>query len=172
MEHHFHVGVVGFDVVQGGLDFGASDVGGVVEDLALEVGEFHHIKINDAEFAHAGQGQVHGRGGAEPAGADDEGAGGHHPALAGAADVLHDDVPAVAFDLFGGQAKGLYHWVASGGGGRIRRSDNRIGGRRRCVRYYSANIIAQNGGKQRRRRGRVSITERGKSLAGGASSSA
>ena len=46
-------------------------------------------------------------GGAQPAGADDEGAGLHQGALSLGANVAHDDVAAVALNLFGSQGKGL-----------------------------------------------------------------
>ena len=75
----------------------------------MQVGQLDDIEVNDTELAHTGQGQIHGRGGTQTAGADDQRAGFHHLALAGAAHILHDDVSAVAFDLIRRQAKGLHH---------------------------------------------------------------
>ena len=124
MEHHLDFGVVRKDVVLGRLHLGATHVGRMVQNLPLQVGKLHNVEIDDADFADAGQRQVYGGGGAEAASPDNQRAGFHHLALAGAAHILHDDVSAVAFDLIWGQAKGLDHfgflpvggsWVADSG---------------------------------------------------------
>ena len=58
MKHDIDFGIVGQDVVLGGLHLGPSDVGGVEQDLSLQVGQFDDVEVNDADLAHAGQGQV------------------------------------------------------------------------------------------------------------------
>ena len=64
------------DGFPGRLRLGPAHVGVRVEDLALEIGIIHRVKIHDAEFADAGRGEVHGDGRAEPARADAQDAGG------------------------------------------------------------------------------------------------
>ena len=78
-----------------------------MQHLALEVGQVHHVQVHDADGADTRKGQVDGAGRAETTGADDQGLGLHQGALALGADVAHDNVAAVAFDLFGSQGKGL-----------------------------------------------------------------
>ena len=60
MHHHIGVGVVGLDIVQGGLQLGPPDIGGVVQNLALEVGKVHNVEVHDADGAHPSKGQVDG----------------------------------------------------------------------------------------------------------------
>ena len=80
-----------------------------MQQLALEVGRVDHIEVDDADLADAGRGEVHGRGRAEAAGAQEQDAGVEELALAGAADLGEDQVPGVPGDLVGGEASGLSH---------------------------------------------------------------
>jgi len=41
-----------------GFALGLADVTGAKRDLALEVGEVHHVKVNEAEFADARGGKI------------------------------------------------------------------------------------------------------------------
>ena len=107
VQHHIDVGVVGFDVVVGRLHLGPAHIGGMVQHLALQVGQIHHIQIHDADRPHAGQRQIDGARRAQPAGADNQGAGLHQRPLPAGADIAHNDMPAIAFDLFRGKRQGL-----------------------------------------------------------------
>lgn len=54
----FHVGVERVQPVRGGLDLGATDGVGIVQDLALQVGRVDVVEVDDAERAHARGGEV------------------------------------------------------------------------------------------------------------------
>jgi hypothetical protein len=60
----------------GGLNLGPADVGGGVQDLALEIGDLHDVGIDEAQQADAGGGEIEERGGTEAAAADDQDAAG------------------------------------------------------------------------------------------------
>src|SRR5262249_39377325 len=81
------------------LRLGPADVGVRVQDLALEIRVIDAVEIDDAEFADAGGGEIHGNGRAESAGADAENARGADFLLAGQADLGQDQVPGVPFDF-------------------------------------------------------------------------
>ena len=67
-----HVGVQRGEPLARHVDLRAPDVGGAVEDLALEVREVDHVRVDEAERADARGGEVLRRGAAEPAGADQD----------------------------------------------------------------------------------------------------
>jgi len=71
-----------------------------VEDLALQVGIIDGIEIDDADFADAGGGEVHGDGRTEAAGADAQDAGGFDLLLAAQAHFGQDQVPRIPPDFF------------------------------------------------------------------------
>ena len=73
---------------------GTADVVNVVQHLPLQVGQVHHVAVNDAQGAHTGGGQVEGGGRAEAAGAHDDHPGVEQLALALAAHLGQDDVAA------------------------------------------------------------------------------
>ena len=87
----------------GALGLRPADLGGGVQDLALEVGEADRVVVDDAEGADAGGGEVEERRAAEAAGPDDEHAGGAEALLAGAADLVQHDVAGVAGELVRGE---------------------------------------------------------------------
>ncbi len=74
-----------------------------MNDLSLEIRFFDDVKINDSDAANAGCGEVHSHRRAESAGADHEHARGFEFALTLHADFRHDQVTAVAQDLFVGE---------------------------------------------------------------------
>ena len=76
-----------------------ADLGGGVEDLALEVGEADRVVVDDAEGADARGGEVEERRAAEAPCPDHEHAGGAEALLAGAADLVQHDVAGVAGEL-------------------------------------------------------------------------
>ncbi len=77
-------------------DLGRPDVRRAVNDLALEIGKIDRVKIDDADFADAGGGQVHGDGRAQPARADADDAGGANLLLPGQPDFRQNQMPRVA----------------------------------------------------------------------------
>src|SRR5207249_6772117 len=92
----------GVDAVDGFLDrlrFGPADVGVGVKNLALEIGEIDGVEINNAEFADAGGGQIHGDGRAESSRANAQDTGGTDFLLAGQTDFGQDQVPRVTADF-------------------------------------------------------------------------
>src|SRR5262249_17986556 len=68
-------------------------------DLALEVTEIDHVEIDQPDAAYPRGGEVEAERRTEPAGADEQHAGGLEAFLAVHADLGHDEVPAVARDL-------------------------------------------------------------------------
>jgi hypothetical protein len=99
MEDDFDVRIEAVDGFPGRLGLGPAKIGGAVDDLALQVGEFHRVEIEDAEFADAGGGQIHGDGRAEPARPDAEHAGGANFPLALQPDFGQTQMPRVAADV-------------------------------------------------------------------------
>ena len=83
----------------GALDLGDADVGGAMDDLALQVGEIDPVVVDHAQGADAGGGEILQERRAEPAGADHQHARGDQPRLAHAADLGQHDVARVAADL-------------------------------------------------------------------------
>ena len=113
MHHHVHVGIVGVEGILGRHYFGTAHVVVVMQDLALEVGDLHHVEVHDADGAHAGEGQIDGGGRSQAAGADYQDLGVHELALTKTAHLAHDDVPAVTLDLLGSQSPCLCHLISS-----------------------------------------------------------
>src|SRR5262249_17316897 len=101
VEIDLDLGVDGAAVVAGRVQVwtavvgGAGEVGGAVEHLALQVGEVHHVKIDQPEPADARGGEVQRQGRAEAAGADQQDAAGLEALLALEPDLGHDQVAAV-----------------------------------------------------------------------------
>ena len=82
-----------------------------MEDLPLEVGQVDDVPVHQADGADAGCGQIETGRRSQSAGADEQYFGLAQLELAFAADVLQDDVAAVAFDLLLGQFHALFHDV-------------------------------------------------------------
>ena len=99
MDPHVDIGIVRLECLVCGFRLGPANVVVLVQNLALEVGHIHRVKIDDADCAHARKGQIDGYGRAKPARADDQHLGVEHLALSGAANLRHNDVPAVALHL-------------------------------------------------------------------------
>src|SRR5690606_6109408 len=70
MEIDCQMGVDLTEAVFRALQLRFSDPGFAMEDLALKVGNIDVIRIDQAETAHAGGGEVEGRRTTQPAGAD------------------------------------------------------------------------------------------------------
>ena len=70
-----------------------------MDDLPLEVGGVDDVEVDQAEVPDPGRGQVHGVGGAEAAGADEQDAGVLEPLLPVHGHVGDDQVAGVAGDL-------------------------------------------------------------------------
>jgi hypothetical protein len=102
---HFHadVRVDGLHPVSRRFDLRTAHRRRVVQDLPLQVARVNIIAVDDAEGADAGGGQVHRRGRAEAAGADQQHPSALQPALAIDAHVRQDDVPGIAGQLFAGE---------------------------------------------------------------------
>ena len=73
---------------------------GTERDLPLQVGEIDDVEIDEAEFADAGRGEIQAERRAESAGADQQHLGVLELELTFHADFRHDQVAAVAQDLF------------------------------------------------------------------------
>ena len=104
----------------GGVELLAADVRGGVDHLALEVGEVHHVEIDDADAADARGREVQAERRAQAAGAHQQDFGRFEFLLALDADFRDDQVAAVAQDfvvrerdLFGRRCQG----GAAGDGG-------------------------------------------------------
>ena len=83
------------------LDLRLADVGRRVKDLPLEIRDVDGVAVHQPERADAGRRQVERGRRAEPAGADQEHLGAQQPALALVADLIQEEVAAVALDLVG-----------------------------------------------------------------------
>ncbi len=68
-------------------------------DLALQIGQFDSVVVDDADRADAGGGEIERERAAEAAGADDENPRLAQPRLADPADLLQQDVAGIADDL-------------------------------------------------------------------------
>ena len=100
---HGYVRVHLFDGLLGGLHFGLVHVLGGVDDLPLQVGQIHHIRIGNADGAHARSRQIHGCRSTQTACADDEDFCVQQLFLALDANFFQDDVAGVALQLFVGK---------------------------------------------------------------------
>ena len=95
----------------GAVDLEPADFRRGVDDLALQIGQRDHVVIDDAQRADTGRRQIHQRGRAEAAGADDEHGRFLQRSLAGTADLAQHDVAGVAFEFLGAQhAHSLHSW--------------------------------------------------------------
>ena len=97
---HLAVGVNFEDPIFGGFDFGFANPGCAVDDLALQVGVVHHVKVHQANPANAGGGEVEQQGRTQTAAANAEHAGGFQTLLAFQSHFGQDEVSRVAFVLF------------------------------------------------------------------------
>lgn len=88
------------EMPRGSEGLGLADVGGVVEDLALEIREIQPIAVNEADVPDTGRGQIQQCRRPEAPGTDDEDPGRLKAFLAGAADLFKKDVPRVAAEFF------------------------------------------------------------------------
>ncbi len=93
-----NVGVEECDLAAGGLGLGegGEGVGLVEEDLALEVGGFDEVAVDEGEGADAGAGEERGGGGSGGADADDGDVGAGEELLARGADAGEEDLAGVA----------------------------------------------------------------------------
>ncbi len=83
------------------VDLGDTDALGVVDHLALEVGEVDDVVVDDPERADPGRGQVQRRGRAEAAGAEQQHLGVEQLLLAVDPDLVKQQVARVAVALLG-----------------------------------------------------------------------
>jgi hypothetical protein len=92
-------GIDGFELAFGGDRFGEG-VAGVIfieQGLALEIGRFDEIAIEDANATDAGADQEAGRGCTDGSAANDYGAGGQEPPLALEAKTFKKYLPGIFF---------------------------------------------------------------------------
>src|SRR5262245_45680531 len=94
-----HMRIEAFDRRGGAPGLGPAHALGIVDDLAVEIVETDAVAVDDPDFADTGSGEIKHERRAEPAGADDENAGGFQLLLALAADLLQHQLPLVALDL-------------------------------------------------------------------------
>lgn len=102
--------IEGMEVVDGGIELGPADISRGVQKLALEVGFFDDIGIDDAENSYARGGKMHGDGGAEAAGPKAEDAGGLELFLGAWAEFRDAEMPGVTAE-FGRGKRGGGHEV-------------------------------------------------------------
>ena len=100
---HLDAGVDLQDRTLGRRDLVGVDVGGAVDDLALQVGGVDHVVVDQADGADPCGGEVERQRRPEPAGAHQQHLGGLEPLLSLHPDVGDDQVAAVARDLVVGQ---------------------------------------------------------------------
>src|SRR5207244_12894605 len=81
------------------IDFGLTDVGVAMDDLAMQVAQVDSVVVDNAERADAGRGQIERRRRTEAARADEQDFGRQKLALADGADLGQDDVARVAARL-------------------------------------------------------------------------
>ena len=105
MRDHLDVGVERLDRLLGRLDLRLADPLGVVDHLALQVGQVDLVVVDDAERADAGRGEVQGGRRAEPAGADQQHLRLEQLLLALEPDLRDQQVARVALTLLGGQRR-------------------------------------------------------------------
>src|ERR1035437_679998 len=107
-----HVGIDGVHLFGGGIELLATHVPGGVNHLALEVGEVHHVEIDDADAPDARGREVQAERRAQAAGAHQQDFGRFELLLALDADFRDDQVAAVAEDFVFRERRG-----AAGDGG-------------------------------------------------------
>ncbi len=121
-------GVEEGDLAAGGFGFGEgfAGVGLVEEDLALEVGGFDEVAVDEGEGADAGAGEEGGGGGSGGSDADDGDVGGGEELLAGGSDAGKEDLAGVAVMIgdgrgwaSGGVDLGAGGWLFEGLGGML-----------------------------------------------------
>jgi len=124
-------GVEEGDFAAGGFCFGepVAGVGLVEEDLALEVGGFDEVAVDEGEGANAGAGEEGGGGGSGGSYANDGYVGGAKLALTGGADAGEEDLAGVAVLIGDGVGD-----RSSGRGGGVRESGvTELDAGRRCL---------------------------------------
>ena len=94
-----HLGVERAQPLRRHLGLGPSDVGGREQDLALQVGQLHHVVVDDADATDAGCREVEQHRRAQAAGAHDQRGAGAQGVLAALADLLEDELAVVALTL-------------------------------------------------------------------------
>src|SRR5581483_8413681 len=95
------------ELVFGGVELLAANVGGGVDDLPLQVGVVDDVEIDDTERTHACSAEIKRERRAEAAGSDAEHLRGLELELALHADLGHDQVARVAKDLVVGERNRL-----------------------------------------------------------------
>ena len=103
---HVDVGVERVDRLLRRVDLGDADALGVVDHLALQVGEVDHVVVDDPERAHASRREVQRGRRAESAGAEQEHLGVEQLPLALGADLGDQQVAGVAVALLGVERAG------------------------------------------------------------------
>src|SRR6266498_3110865 len=100
---HVDIGVDGVDPVRRRVHLGPAHVVGVVQELALEIGQVHAIEVGDPQGPHARCGQIHRRGRPEAARSDTQDLRLEQLALPGRSNLGQDDVPRITQDLLLGE---------------------------------------------------------------------
>src|SRR5216110_1756437 len=77
-----------------------------MQQLALQVAEVNDVEVDDADTSHTGGGEVHRSRRSETTRADAEDTSGFQLLLSVDADLRHDEMPRVPFDLVGVQLSG------------------------------------------------------------------
>ena len=106
------------DGVARALRLGPADIGGAVDDLALQVGLVDGVEVDDAQRADTGSGQIQQRRRTQPAGADHQHASILQPLLPEDPDLRDDQVTAVAGNLVAGEFSCRGHQWRQGHGAR------------------------------------------------------
>ena len=101
------VRIDGRQLLRGRLQLGTANVAGGVDHLALEIGVVHHVKIDEAERANTGGGQVECKRRAESAGADAQHARRLEFELSAHAHLGHDQMARVAENFIVAEREGL-----------------------------------------------------------------
>ena len=104
---HVHVGIEIGEASLGRLELRRAEGGGAVDDLPLEVGEVHHVEVDDPDGADARRGEIERQRRAQSAGADGEHARGLELALSLHADLGQQEVPRVPQNLGVGELRQL-----------------------------------------------------------------
>ncbi len=97
-----HIGIERCHLIGGTPRFRLTDIGGAIENLALQVRERDGVVIDDADTADTCRGAIGQNRHAEASGADDEEAGDLQTLLTGAADIGHHQMPRIALDFVRG----------------------------------------------------------------------
>lgn len=99
MRHQLDFGIDRGQATHCRIDLAQADAVGVVDDLALQVGQVDRIEVGQVQLADARGGQVQGHRSAQATQADDQYAAGFESQLAVDVDVLQQNLPAVAQQL-------------------------------------------------------------------------